>query len=215
TDEYAQQLDKLSVALETSYSQMKGLDSSIGKLEFSQAIVNRIRIFYCNQTRTKHFLDKRVAQAGADFFVETVLFFLKIFNEVEGLGFELSSERFIQRKRGSMRPDISIWNGSELIAIIECKTQLGWSPGTWDKGFKHREARLHKDFPEAKAFFLVLTGCNWGGFQSADPRVGEQLFCLLTEAWPAHLSEEFDPSIIQTPIEQLFQAIKNCPPAGI
>lgn len=102
-----------------------------------------------------------------------------------------------------MRPDISIWHNHELLAIIECKTQLGWHRHNWYEHFQYRENKLKEDFPKAEIFLIVMTSCNWGGF-SNHPRVGERLFCLLNEKWPTQ-----DFLTLDTRIEQLFEKIKE------
>jgi hypothetical protein len=202
-DEYAHTLDNLASALQRSYEQIKQTSTFSNEFDYSQAIANRLRAFYCSQLAVKKFLNKEVAQAGSDFFVETVLFFLKLFNDLENLGLEIASERPLQRKRNTIRPDISVWRGDKLLAIIECKTQLGWHRQNWHEHFQYREQKLKDVSEEAKIFLVVMTSCNWGGFGN-DSRVGEQLFCLLNEKWP---TEHF--ITLDTPIEQLFDKLKT------
>ncbi|WP_121971578.1 hypothetical protein [Leptolyngbya sp. BC1307] len=208
-DEYALVLDSLMPSLRNSYEQMKILCSSDSNFDYSQAIANRLRAFYLAQLGTKEFLDKKVAQAGSDFFVETILFFMKLFNDVEDLGLEIKSEQAIQRKRNSLRPDITIWRGSELLAVIECKTQLGWHRHNWDTHFKDRENKIKESFPKSQIFLVVMSGSNWRGFGN-DPRVGKQLFCLLKSGtWPTTLSVNYDEAVIETRIEKLFHQLVN------
>lgn len=208
-DEYALALDNLSVALQNSYEILRDSSFHVDESAYSKLIINRLRAFYCAQDKIKNFLDKRVAQAGADFFVEVTLFSLKLFNEIEGLEMEIASERTIKPQRKAIRPDISIWRGDTLLAAIECKTQLGWKRHTWEAEFNEREEKLKEVFPTAKIFLLVMTTCNWTGFED-DPRTGTQLFCLLKDLWPTQVSEKsFDPSIIETPIERLLDQIKQ------
>jgi hypothetical protein len=206
-DEYTQALDNLALALKSSYTQMKLMCTTESDFSYSQVMANRLRTFYLLQRETKSFLGKKVAQAGSDFFVETILFFLKLFNDVEKLDFEIASELAIQRKRNAIRPDISIWRGSELLAVVECKTQLGWNRHNWKSDFESREQKLKEVFPNAKIFLVVMSSCNWGGF-SDELKVGEQLFCLLN-VWPADLSVPPIPSMLHTPIEKLFEQLKS------
>ena len=206
-DEYAQALDKLVPALKESYERMKQSCCS-SDFDYSKAIMNRLRAFYYLQSGTKQFLDKKVAQAGSDFFVETILFFLMLFNDVEKLGFEIKSELAIQRKRKALRPDITIWRGSELLAVIECKTQLGWHRHEWDRHFTDRENKIKEVFPNASIFLVVMSGCNWDGF-GKDPRIGKQLFCLLKSGiWPTDLPIEYDSNLIDTRVEKLFEQLR-------
>jgi hypothetical protein len=205
-DEYAQALDNLATALQDSYEQMRALRTADIDFAYTRAIANRLRAFYVMQSKTKYFLGKKVAQAGSDFFVETILFFLKLFNDVEGLSLEIASERTVQPKRSAMRPDISIWRGSELLAIIECKTQLGWSRHNWKSDFENREQKLKEVFPDAKMFLVVMSSCNWAGFGD-DLKVGKQLFCLLN-VWPTALSTPPTPDMLcTTPIENLLKQL--------
>ncbi len=209
SDEYALSLDGLSVALQNSYEILKKSSFPLDGSDYSKLIVNRLRAYYCAQDRIKKFLDKRVAQAGADFFVEAILFSLKLFNEVEELKMEVASERTIKPKRKAIRPDISIWRGDTLLAAIECKTQLGWKRNTWEAEFSEREKKLKEAFPAAKMFLMVMTTCNWAGFGD-DPRSGTQLFCLLKDLWPTQVPDKsFDLSIIETPIERLLDQVKQ------
>lgn len=207
SDEYAFTLDSLSVALQNSYDNLKEVTLYKENLDYSRLVVNRLRAFYCAQDSIKKFLDKRVAQAGADFFVEVILFSLKLFNEVERLNLEIASERAIQRKRKAIRPDISIWRGDNLLAAVECKTQLGWRRNDWAAHFDDREQKLQEIFPGAKMFLLVMTNCNWSGFGN-DPRSGQRLLCLLKDCWPTQISQSFDPLILEHPIERLLEQVK-------
>ncbi|MTJ12462.1 hypothetical protein FJR11_07610 [Anabaena sp. UHCC 0187] len=201
-DEYAQSLDNLAISLQHSYEHIKEIDKLTGKFDYSSTIANRLRAFYCYQLKLKEFLGKQVAQAGSDFFVETIIFFLKLFNDLEHLDLEIASERPIQRKRNAIRPDISIWRGNELLAVIECKTQLGWLRENWPVHFQEREQKLREVFPNVEIFLVVMTSCNWSGFGN-DPRVGKRLFCLLNNVWPT------DCVNLHTPIELLFNQVKE------
>jgi hypothetical protein len=206
-DEYVQALDSLSLALQNSYEQMRLFCKTDADFAYSQTIARRLHAFYNMQSKTKYFLGKKVAQAGSDFFVETILFFLKLFNDVEELNLEIVSELAVQRKRNAMRPDISIWKGSELLAVVECKTQLGWSRHNWKSDFQNREQKLKEVFPNARMFLVVMSSCNWSGFGD-DLRVGEQLFCLLN-VWPTALSISPTPNMLCTSFEKLLKQLSE------
>ena len=208
-DEYAQALDNLSSTLQNSYEHMKSLCKTDPDFSYTNAIANRMRAFYLMQWKSKTFLGKNVAQSGSDFFVETILFFLKLFNDVENLNLEISSERPVERKRKAMRPDISVWRGSDLLAVIECKTQLGWSRKTWKSDFEYRERELKKEIPNVQTFLVVMSSSNWPGF-GEDPKIGKQWFCLLNNKWPTQLSTPPEPNMLYpTPIEDLFKQIAD------
>jgi hypothetical protein len=176
----------------------------LSNTEITEAILNRLKIYYETQNNIKTFLDKRYLAAGSDFFVESTLFFLKLYFKSQGDILQAHSERQIKQKRNAIRPDISIWKDNEVIAIIECKTQLGWNRHNWEQQYVDRDKKLQADFPNAKSFLLVMTGLNWSGFGD-NSKLSENYFCLLNDIWPNNYS---DKSQIFTPIEKLFQQLK-------
>ena len=176
------------------------------KRNISKAILLRMTAYYQTHHKIKGLLDKRFVPAASDFFVETVTFYLKLFLKVRKGTVEVHSERQIQRKRGAIRPDISVWRGDEVIAIIECKTQLGWKRNSWQQDFNEREKKLKQIFPNAKAFLLVMSSENWAGFDDETKGVGEQFFCLSSE-WPRRITDETLDKVIENPIEGLLRKI--------
>lgn len=64
---------------------------------------------------------------ASDFFVEAIIFYLKLILEKNKIDYEVHSERQIRQKRGAIRPDISVWKKDKVIAVLECKAQLGWN----------------------------------------------------------------------------------------
>jgi hypothetical protein len=104
-----------------------------------------------------------------------------------------------------MRPDISVWRGADCVAVVECKTQLGWKRNEWREGFAEREARLAEEWPTAEAFLLVMTNDNWPGFGD-DPLLGIKYFALST-VWPSKVTLDSLQDNIVTPIEGLFDRI--------
>jgi hypothetical protein len=216
-DDFAELLDGYSLALQGSYEKLKTFDFSLDELDYSKLVANRVRAYYQAQDKTKNLLNKRKAQAGSDFFVETVLFALKLFNDSNNLGLEIVSEKALQRKRKSITPDISLWRNGTCVAAIECKTQLGYQKFSWLSQFESREIKLQEIFPEAKMFLLVMTSCNWHGFDTSEPRggfnkddlrVGEKFFCLLAGSWPVWMPEELSRDHFHQPIEQLLAKIQ-------
>jgi hypothetical protein len=143
--------------------------------------------------------------AAADFFVETITYYLKALVESHQLDVEVSAERQVRRARGAMRPDISIWRDDQCLACIECKTQLGWNRHGWEAQFVEREQRLLADFTHASSFLVVMTADNWGGFGD-NPFLGEKYF-LLSKVWPTNVDfNRLDESLI-APVEGLFARI--------
>lgn len=156
--------------------------------DISKAVLMRLKSFLDTQDVIKTNLQKVYAAPAADFFVETVVFYLQVVLGQLAPGLRVESEKNIVRKKGSMRPDISIWRHDQVVAAIECKTQLGWNRYGWLPDFEDRESRLVEEFPNARLFLLVMTGSNWPGFGN-DSRVGQQFFVLLNDTGPRDFVE--------------------------
>ena len=86
--------------------------------EVTKAILIRLKYYYDYQETIKKALNKKYASPAADFFVETVTFYLKTIFRLYNLPLEVYSEKNIRNKRGSIRPDMSIWLDHKVIAII-------------------------------------------------------------------------------------------------
>ena len=173
--------------------------------DISTAILLRLKSFLLCQEKIKFELGKVYAAPSADFFVETVCFFLKVALEKHDPSLAVASEKNVVPRRGSMRPDISVWRGAEVVAAVECKTQLGWNRDGWLHDFEDREKKLTNEFPKAKLFLLVMTASNWPGF-GADKRVGKQFFVMLGDIWP-NAFEASAKSRIVHPIEGLIREV--------
>ena len=88
--------------LKSQYETLLGIDNvTLDTTAFSEAILMRLISYYTFQNNIKEFLGKRYATAGADFFVETVLFYLKFVVEKFAPDLEVCSERAIEKKRGN------------------------------------------------------------------------------------------------------------------
>lgn len=181
-------------------------DLSLETNDITKAILLRMKAFSDTNNKIKKFLNKRYAPPAADFFVETVLFYLKLTLDKHKKLYEVFSERQIKRHRGFMRPDISIWDNDKVVAIIECKTNLGWNRIGWEEDFIEREKRLRDDFPEANAFLVVMTSRNWPGIPDDDVNLRKKYFILSKGFQPDTNSENIG-SVILTPIEDLFKKL--------
>ena len=168
-----------------------------------------MKAYYDVQDKIKKFLNKRYLSPASDFFVEAIVFYLKVIFDIEDIGLEVHSERQISQKKGTIRPDISVWKNNKVVAIVECKTQLGWNRDKWEEDFKKRESKLKKEFPNAKAFLVVMTSKNWSGFPDDNKKVGEQYFTL-SSIWPKNISLDKIDKVIINPIEDLFKKIILC-----
>lgn len=203
---YSRALQKLSAKLEKTLRKI----SKLGKLPLngktiSAAIMLRMRGYYLSQHSVKRLLEKRYIGAASDVFVETVLFYLQALNSSHKLGLEVCSEKQVKPKRNALRPDISLWKNGKVIAMIECKTQLGWNRHGWESDYLKRKKALRKDFPNAKSFLLVMTGSNWGGF-GRTRKLGKEYFILSNER-PHNVKQNKVEQSIATPIEKLFKQI--------
>lgn len=171
--------------------------------DISYAILYQMKTYYDLQNNIKKFLNKRYVSAASDFFVETVVFYLKIVTEIKNKKLTVCSERQIKPKRGFMRPDISIWEEGKVKSIIECKTQLGWNRLNWEVDFTSREKELRKTFPKANAYLLVMTSENWPGIPQENRFIGKKYFTL-SKTWPTNIDFNDIDSAIINPIEDLF-----------
>jgi hypothetical protein len=187
---YLESLRSQYLALQSILEVQHSFEINLTSNEVTLCLLERLNTYYEMQYAIKNLLRKRYIAAGADYFVESVVFFLKLVLERPDIGLEVHSERQIKKKRGSIRPDISVWKNDELIAIVECKTQLGWNRGNWEEQFAVRRTRLIADFAKAKAYLLVMTDLNWGGFNEERHQalLGKEYFCLLKGAWPGTTS---------------------------
>lgn len=194
---------ELSAAFDAARS-VKNID--LNSTDITHAVLLRLKAFFQCQEKVKAKLGKVYAAPAADFFVETVCFFLKVVLERLDPSLSVASEKNIVRRQGSMRPDISIWKNDKVVVAIECKTQLGWNRDGWLHDFEDRESRLTAEFQNAKMFLLVLTGSNWQGFGD-DKRVGSQFFVLLNDIWPNSFDPEESATAIVHSIESLFREV--------
>jgi len=203
-------------SLDNQYNQLKGLykklksdvSISLETKDITKAILLRMKAYYNTQNKIKKFLNKRYLSAGSDFFVEAIAFYLKLIFDKEGVDLAVHSERQIKQRRGTIRPDISVWKNDKIVAIIECKTQLGWNRDRWEQDLKKRETKLRGEFPNADVFLVVMTSENWPGFQPNDKKVGKQYFTLST-VWPLKILEENIDTVIINGIEDLFKKIMS------
>jgi len=204
---YWESLDNQRKQLVSLYEKIKSnVSISLEERDITKAILLRMKAYYDTQNKIKEFLNKRYLSAASDFFVEAIAFYLKLIFDKEEIDFEVHSERQIVPRRRAIRPDISVWKNDKVVAIIECKTQLGWNRDKWEEDFKKRESKLKDEFPNAKAFLVVMTSENWSGFPDDNKKVGEQYFTL-SSTWPTDISDDKIDSVIMNPIEGLFKKI--------
>jgi len=199
-------IERLPGSLEEAFDRLVAQGPlALDGTDVTRAVLLRMSAFYRSQLRMMAYLDKRYMGAAADFFVETVVFFLKALAITHALDVDVEAERQVRRARSAMRPDISIWRGDRCLAAIECKTQLGWKRHNWEAQFTDREARILSDHEGARTFLLVLTAKNWGGFGTS-PLLGEKYF-VVANTWPASIQFDRMEAALITPIELLFEHV--------
>ena len=192
--------------LEKSYNLIaNGYQFDLTKTEITEAVLERLKNYCVTQDLTKNFLNKRYQAPLADYLVETVLFFLRLYLKSQGGHLEAHSERQIKRTRNAIRPDISVWRQDQVVAIIECKTQLGWNRDSWEQDYILREQKLKAEFPNANSYLLAMTENNWGGFKNHALLNGSFFSLLDNNTWISSYSHSGQ---ILTPIERLFAHIK-------
>jgi hypothetical protein len=204
---YRESIGKGRDFLQRAFSNALALDHvDVQALEITEAMSLRMKAVYLAQQDVKSFLAKRVAQAASDVFVETLVFFLKVWAERVAPNISVQSEATIPLRSGTQRPDISVWQGNELKAVIECKTQLGRQRTKWRSQFEDREALIQQTYPDAGVYLVVLTARKWGGF-GTDLRVGKQFFTIL-KCLPSRFATAGGwKADIENPIEPLFEAL--------
>lgn len=206
-ERYCKSLQNQYTALKKTYDEIKNKSPfSLAAKDITKAILLRLKTYYVTCDKIKKLLNKHKTPAASDFFVEAIIFYLQLLFDTRCTNLEVHSEKQIEQKRGSLRPDISIWKNDKVIAAIECKTQLGWNRDKWESDFKKRESRFKRNFPQAKLYLLVMISVNWGGFPKTDKKVGKQYFTLSNE-WPGTIKEENINAAIINPIEDLFKQI--------
>ena len=181
---------------------------NLRKSNVTKAIILRLKTYYETQNEIVGFLDKKSVSPASDFFVETVVFYLKLLLEQRNKKVSVKSEvRFdIKGTKKYMKPDISIWRGNKVLAIIECKTNLGFARKRWESDFTTRKQQLKLAFPKAKAYLLVLSSKNWPGFDKGDKRVNSEFFALSNTGLRGIKDAPLD-DVVENRIETLFSGI--------
>lgn len=205
-NDYLEAFQSQSDALKNAYEKTISSKLTLCSNELTQCLIQRMITYYKTQDDIKQFLNKRYVSPAADYFVESVIYFLKLALKLSNSELDAHSERQISRTKNSIRPDISIWHANKVVAIIECKTQLGWNRSNWEDDFKRRELKLKESFPDAKAFLLVMTGSNWGGF-SKEHILSKKYYCLLNDVSLNTTDVSLILNNILTPIEGLFEEV--------
>lgn len=158
--------------LETQRSileQLKQYVFDLNKDEMTQAVYQRMMAFWYFHVQNCKTLGREVNTVAADFFTETCLFFLKPY--LEQCGLVIVSEKDIRKDNPdskAIRPDLSIWKGNELVAVIELKVSDGWKGKAMTKHLDNRKTKIQKIWPGI--FFGVISfwNCFGDGIKTRD-----------------------------------------------
>jgi hypothetical protein len=93
---------------------------SLSKKEITRTILLRMKIYYETQNKIKKFLNKRYLSAASDFFVEAIIFYLKLVLEKNKIDYEVHSERKIIQKQDFFINDIN----KQKQSILTLKKKL-------------------------------------------------------------------------------------------
>lgn len=138
--------------------------------EITRAIIQRMDAFWrFNIFNTKFILQRNINTTAADFFTEICMFFIKAYFENK-YGLEVKSEKSITSGKKAIRPDITIWNQTELVAVIELKVNNGWKGKMITSHLIHREEQIHSLFPNA--YFGAIA--FWNFFDTQEPTWNEK-----------------------------------------
>ena len=173
-------------------------------------VLSWMRDHFLFQKRFDALFQRSVMQGAADQFTAALALSLEMYLTANGTTSAVRSEVAMERRRGALRPDISVWDNHEAaVAVIECKTNFGYNRNGWAAQYYERTTRIHALFPDCLSTLCVLTKQNWERsweqFKTSD-LAGREWFCL-TEVWPSDIGDDCERDMIH-PIESLFVQIR-------
>jgi hypothetical protein len=141
----------------------------------------------------------------SDEFTAAVAICLEQFLASRRIPGRVASEETTHRAKGAKRPDISVNSDSgQLLATIECKTNLGWSRKEWKEQINKRTEQMRISCPGSESFLCVLTQSNWDYSEfERSPLCGKQWFCLSTVP-VGRISDPVADTDIKIPIEPML-----------
>ena len=140
-------------------NQLTDYEFDTSKCEITDAIINRMDAFWAFHHYNKEVIGRETVTSSADFFTETCLFFIKAFFKNK---YEVKSEvNILKEKKGhsALKPDISIWKGEDLIAVIEIKVSDGFKREHIITHLEDREKSIKELYPDI--FFGVIAFWNF------------------------------------------------------
>jgi hypothetical protein len=167
-------------------------------------IILRMDAIYKLNNAMKRILNKRVASIASDQFTEALAWFIAVAARSNGFtDITVRSEKeLVPKVTPALRPDISIWRGDRCLAVVEAKTQLGWSRSTWKSDFQKRAELLKNQVADLTVLHVVLTNRNWSGLNPADAETGREWFTLC-DGWPG----SSDTLSVINPIESVLKDV--------
>ena len=168
--------------LSTQYEFCKTYPFKLKDREMTDAIINRMIAFIGYHDNIKKLFEKKQRQAASDFFVESTLFFAKVYLESHFKGVKVKSEIAIGAGSDgkAVRPDITIWKNDKLLGVIEMKVQLGRIRNSWREHLLEREGIVKEIDKQALFFVLCYSERNWKpGFDRKSKNFNTKYFSLI------------------------------------
>lgn len=198
--------------LEVEFRALADDEAILGSKAASVFVLSWMREHFLFQKRFDALFGRNVMPASSDQFTAVVALGLEKYLAAASQAGAVRSEMTLEKKRGSLRPDISVWaNAARAVAVIECKTNLGYNRTGWKRQYEERTGRAKQTHPGCLSFLCVLTKNNWTStwteFEESE-LVRNRWFCL-TDMWPSDLGEDVRSHILH-PIEPLFIQVRRC-----
>jgi len=141
----------------------------------------------------------------ADEFTSALAICLEQFLAARGIAGRVGCEETTHRAKGAKRPDVSVYaHSGQLLATVECKTDLGWKRKEWKAQIEKRTEQMLAACPGSDSFLCVLTRKNWDYSEfERSPLCGKQWFCL-SNVPVGRISNPVADEDILLPIEPMF-----------
>lgn len=149
--------------------QLENYPFDLNKKEITQAVYKRMMAFWFFHVNNCIDLKRELNTVAADFFTETCLFFLKPY--FKQLGLEIASEKDIRKNISDLkaiRPDLSIWKGDELVAVIELKVSDGWKGKTMIDHLNNRKRDIQEIWPSVFLCVISFWDCFGSSIKTND-----------------------------------------------
>ena len=199
-----------AIALEEEFASFTNDTEFLRSKAATLFVLSWMREHFLFQKQFDSLFNRVVMPASADQFTAAVALALDKYLAANRLRGTVKSEVALEKRRGAPRPDISVWNGGRVEAVIECKTNFGHDRTGWKKQYKERSDRFSRLHPRCLSFLCVLTKENWEVSWPVffgSPREGKTWFCL-SDVWPTELGEKPVRHIIN-PIEPMFTCVRD------